>query len=101
MHTGRESANIGNFELGEKDRQRHSWENGEMKRRAGGRAQCFRRKRAGGARLAGSGCDRTSGTEGRCGTQNRSDVTWVLDTCKNHEKRSARGNRRAEQFVEC
>jgi hypothetical protein len=50
--------------------------------------------------LAGSGCDGTSGAEGRCGTQNRSDIAGVLDTCKNYQKRSARVRWRAKQFIE-
>jgi hypothetical protein len=50
--------------------------------------------------LAGSSRDSTSGAEGRCGTQNRSDIAGVLDTCKNYKKQSAGVRWRAKQFVE-
>src|SRR5271168_1523299 len=71
-----------------------------MKRRASGGTQRFWRKRAGGAGLARSGCDRASGAEGRGSTQNRSDIARVLDASEDHKKRSTRRNRCAEQFVE-
>lgn len=89
VHAGCERAYMGDFQLREKNWQRHSGKNREMKRRAGGGAQGFRRKRAGGAGLAGSGCDRAGGAEGRSGTQDRADVSRVLDACENYKQRSA------------
>ena len=100
VDAGRERANVGDFELGEENRQRHSGKNGQMKSGASGGAQGFWRKRAGGAGLAGSGGDRASGAKGRGGAQNGADITGILHASEDYEKRSARGRGRAKQIIE-
>src|SRR5579859_228175 len=91
---------MGDFQLREKNGQRHSGKNGEMKGRAGGGAQGFRRKRAGCAGLSGSGRDRSGGAEGRGRSQDRADVSWVLDARENYKQRSAGRRGCAQQFIE-
>src|SRR5580692_155791 len=70
-----------------------------MERRASGGAQGFRRKRAGGAGLAGGCCDSASGAERGGGAQDRADIAGVLHASKNHEKRRAGGSGCPEQIV--
>src|SRR5882672_10327798 len=71
-----------------------------MKGCTGGGAQSFRRKGAGGARLAGSGCNRARGTESRGSAQDCADIARVLHTRENHKKNGARGRRRLKQLIE-
>jgi hypothetical protein len=72
-----------------------------MERRASGGTQSFRREGAGGAGLAGCGCDRASGAEGCGGAKDSANIARILDAGKNHKKRSTGGDGCVEQLIEC
>jgi hypothetical protein len=67
---------------------------------SGGGAQGFGREGAGGARLPGSGGDRACGAESGGGAENGADVSGILNTGEDYEKRRAGGSWRAEQLIE-
>ena len=100
VHAGCKRANICDFQMRKKNRQRHSGQYREMKRSAGRGPQGFRRKGAGGAGLAGSGGDRAGCPECCGGAQDRTYVSGVLNTSENHEKRSTGRGRGLEQLIQ-
>ena len=97
--TGGERVDMSDFELGEKNGERHSGKNGEMKSRTGGSAKGFGRKRACGTGLAGSRGDGAGGAKGGSGAKDGADVSRVLNSRENDEKRSAGVGGSGEQVV--
>ncbi len=85
-NTRRERSNVCDFELGEKNCERHSRKNGEMESGASGGAKGFRGEGAGGAGLAGGGGDSSCGAESGGSTKDGADVAGILDACENHKE---------------
>jgi len=97
---GSERVDAVEFELREKNRERHSGDDREMQRGARGGAEGLGRVGAGGAALTGGGSDGSGGAKGSGGAQDGADVAGVLNAGENDEERSAGAGGRGEDFIE-
>jgi len=100
VDAGGEGVDAVELELREKDRERHSGDDGEMQSGARGGAEGFGRVGAGGAALSGGGSDGGGGAKGSGGAEDGADVAGILDAGENDEEGSGRGSGSGEEFVE-
>ncbi len=94
-----ERSNSHHLELSEEDRKRSPSKDGKMKSSSRRSAKSLWRKGAGRAADAGRGGGRSGGAKGGGGAQDGADVSGILDSCKDHKQRSARGSRGANEVV--
>jgi len=97
---GGEGMDAVEFELREKNRERHSGDDREMQRGARGGAEGFGRVGTGGAALTGGGSDGGGGAKGGGGAQDGADIAGVLNAGENDEERSAGTGGSGENFIE-
>ncbi len=88
------------FELREKNGERHSGDDGEMERGASGGAEGFGRVGAGSAALTGGGSDGGGGSKSGGGAEDGADVAGILDAGENDEERSADAGGSGEEFIQ-
>jgi len=100
VNAGGKRADAVEFELREKNGERHSGDDGEMQRGASGGAEGFGRVRTGGTALSGSGSDGSGSTEGSGGAEDGADVAGILYAGENDEERSAGAGWSGEEIVE-
>ena len=98
--TGRQRPNVRRNELREKDGEGGAGENWQAECCASGRTKRFGREGAGGTALAGGGRDGGGGAKRGGGAEDGADVTGVLNSGEDDEKRSSAGFCRRENFVE-
>ena len=97
---GGEGADVGDAKLRQQNRERHACENGEMQRGARGGAECFWRKRTGGAALTRCGGNSSRCAERRGGAQDGADIAGILHSSEHDEKRRTRFGGNQEKFIE-
>jgi hypothetical protein len=88
------------LELREKNRERHSGDDGEMQRGARGGTERFGRVGTGGAALTGGRSDGGGGAKGGGGADNGADVAGILNAGENDEEGCGGASGSGEEFVE-
>ena len=88
------------FELREENGERHSGDDREMQRGAGGSPKRFGREGTSGATLSRSGGDGGGGAKGGGGAEDGADVARILNAGEDDDKGSAGTGGSGEEFVE-
>jgi len=100
VNAGGERVDAVEFELREKNGERHSGDDGEMKRGARGGAEGFGRVGAGRAALTSGGSDGGGGAKCGGGAEDGADIAGILNAGEDDDEWSRRAGGSGEELVE-